>query len=80
MSSQHQDTQPSTHTSRKDQRSISIEQHYTEQSNTTPRSKDSHPCITICRSGSAFGLPEGLHTVAEARATRFMIVSGWSSC
>lgn len=56
------------------------ENNYTEQSKSTPRSKNSHPCITIRGAGPAFGLPATPTPAAQARVDRLVAVAGWSRC
>jgi len=56
------------------------ESDYTEQSNKSPRSKPSHPCITIRGAGPASGLPETPTPAAQTRADRLAAVAGWSRC
>jgi hypothetical protein len=53
---------------------------YPEQSNKSPRSKRSHPCITIRGSGPAFGLPATPTPAAQTCPARLAAVAGWSRC
>ena len=56
------------------------ESDYPEQSNKSPRSKPSHPCITIRGAGSASGLPATPTPAAQPRAARLAAVVRWSRC
>ncbi len=62
------------------EQSTRAESDYPEQSNKSPRSKPSHPCITIRGAGSAFGLPAAPTRVAQPRADRLAAVARWSRC
>ncbi|MEU9822866.1 hypothetical protein ACIGG9_26805 [Pseudonocardia alni] len=53
---------------------------YPEQSNKSPRSKPSHPCITIRGSGPASGLPATPTLAAQTCADRLAVVAGWPLC
>ena len=83
---------PSTHTetstsSSESEQKTRTENHYTEQSKNTPRSKDSHRGITIRGGGPASGRPRRTPTCSDRRApvpdssgAASVIVSGWSGC
>ncbi len=59
---------------------IRTESDYPEQSNKSPRSKPSHPCITIRGAGPASGLPATPTPAAQPRAARAVAVARWSRC
>ena len=62
------------------EQSARAESDYPEQSNTSPRSKPSHPCITIRGAGPASGLPVTPTPAAQPRAARAVAVARWSRC
>lgn len=56
------------------------ENDYTEQSKNTPRSKDSHRCITIRGSGPASGRARRTPCAVDLDGTGRKVVSRWSGC
>ncbi|GAA1399238.1 hypothetical protein GCM10009613_54590 [Pseudonocardia kongjuensis] len=62
------------------EQSARAESDYPEQSNESPRSKPSHPCITIRGAGPASGLPATPTPAAEHWAVRPVAVARWSRC
>lgn len=80
-SSQTSSTSDETSTSSSEsEQKTRTENDYTEQSKSTPRSKDSHRCITIRGGGPASGRPRRRTTAVDRDQTLTMIVSGWSGC
>lgn len=79
-------TEP-TSTSSESEQKTRTESDYTEQTKSTPRSRDSHRGITIRGGGPASGWPRRTPAasacpaaVSDRPTTGFMIVSGWSGC
>lgn len=70
----------STNTTTATEHNTRIESDYPEQSNKSPRSKDSHRGITIRGGGPASGRPRRSTRVVDLARPRSMIVSGWSGC
>lgn len=62
------------------EQSVRAESDYPEQSNKSPRSKPSHPCITIRGAGPASGLPATPTPAAQPRAAWLAAVARWSRC
>ncbi len=74
-------------TSSESEQKTRTESDYTEQSKSTPRSRDSHRGITIRGGGPASGRPRRTPTASDRPAAAsggstagFMIVRGWSGC
>lgn len=74
-------------TSSESEQKTRTENDYTEQTKSTPRSRDSHRGITIRGGGPAFGRPRRTPARSDRRAAApegsgaaSVIVSGWSGC
>lgn len=80
-------TTKTSSTSSDSEQKTRTENDYTEQTKSTPRSRDSHRGITIRGGGPASGRPRRTPArtdrpaaVSNRSAPDFMIVSGWSGC